>query len=324
MDNNYRILFTGCNFSDEKIIELKEKGLEIVPAPKNLSESDLIKSLQDCDAVIVNGDEYYTEEVLSQCDRLKFIQFFGIGYQKCIDVEVAKKYGKVVLNTPKVNSYSVAEFTLGLICALNQKLLQNDEDTRKGGFNAREFFDLKDKTIGIVGMGHIGIHFANIMHNAFNCKILFNDIVEKIEYKDMDGYSQVALEELLRKSDIVSLHVPLNDSTRNLIGKKELELMKESAYLINTARAEVVDFNSLYEVLINNKIAGCAFDGFYQEPVDLKSNEAKLLDLSKGKFILTPHTGYNAIEGVNRVQNMCIENLIKVFNDELCKGIVTK
>ena len=324
MDTNYRVLFTGCNFSDEKIAELKEKGLEIVPADINLSESDLIKSLQNCDAVIVNGDEYYTKEVLSKCPRLKFIQFFGIGYQKCIDVEVAKKYGKVVLNTPKVNSYSVAEFTLGLICALNQKLLQNDEEIRRGGFNAREFFDLKDKTIGIVGMGNIGIHFANIMYNAFNCKILFNDIVEKTEFKDMYGYSQVSLEELMRESDIVSLHVPLNDSTNNLIGKKELKLMKESAYLINTARAEVVDFNCLYDVLLNNKISGCAFDGFYQEPVDLNSDEANLLDLPKGKFILTPHTGYNAIEGVNRIQNMCIENLIKVFNDESCKGIVTK
>lgn len=322
--NNYKVLFTGCTFSKEKIEELKIKGFEIIPAKADCKEQELIDSLQDCDAVIVNGNEYYTPEILSKCEKLKVIQFFGIGYTKCIDAEIAKKYGKIVANTPKVNSYSVAEYTLGLILTLNQNIIQHNQDTRNGKWNERTFFDLKEKTIGIVGMGHIGTHFADIMYNAFHAKILFYDKESKVEQEKKYNANATSLNTLLKESDIVSLHLPLNKDTQNLIGEKELSLMKKHAFLINTARAEIVDAKALYNALQNNMIAGCAFDGFYQEPVDLNTNEAKLLSLPNGKFILTPHTGYNAIEGTDRVEKMCIENLIKIFNEQPCKGVITK
>lgn len=324
MMNNYRVLFTGCTFDDDKIQELKMKGLEIIPARADLTDDELISPLQDCDAVICNGEEYYSDFILSQCERLKFIQFFGIGYTKCVDFETAKKYGKVVLNTPKVNSYSVAEFTLGLILTLNQKLLVHDYNSRNGNWEEKTFFDLKDKVIGIIGMGHIGKYVAQIMYHAFGNQILYYDIEERKEEEEKYQAKRVSLEEIFSESDIVSLHIPLNDSTRNLIGEKELNLMKSHAYLINTARAEVVDAEALYNVLKNDKIAGCAYDGFYQEPVDLSTSEAKLLTLPVGKFTLTPHTGYNAIEGTTRVENMCIENLFQVFHNEPCKSIVSK
>lgn len=319
-----KVLFTGCTFNEQKINDLKEKNLEIVPASANLNQEELIVALQDCDAVIVNGEEKYTKEVLSQCEKLKVIQFFGIGYAKCVDIEEAKKYGKTVANTPKVNSYSVAEFTLGLIFTLNQKLLQHYEETKNGNWEEKKFFDLKDKTIGIIGLGHIGTYFADIMYNAFHAQILYYDKEEKTEIANKYNAKKSSLEELFKNADIVSLHLPLNNETNNLIGEKELKLMKKDAYFINTARAEIVDANALYNCLKNNQIAGCAFDGFYQEPVDLTTEEANLLTLPTGKFILTPHTGYNAIEGTTRVENMCIENLIQIFNSEPCKGIVTK
>lgn len=319
-----KVLFTGCTFNEEKIEELKENNLEIIPASANLTQENLIEVLQDCDAVIVNGEEKYTEEVLSQCAKLKVIQFFGIGYAKCVDIEVAKKYGKIVANTPKVNSYSVAEFTLGLIFTLNQKLLQHHEETRNGNWEEKKFFDLKDKTIGIIGLGHIGTYFAEIMYNAFHVQILYYDKEDKTEIANKYNAKKVSLEEIFKNSDIVSLHLPLNNETKNLIGENELSLMKKSAYFINTARAEIVDANALYNCLNNNQIAGCAFDGFYQEPVDLTKEEAKLLTLPTGKFILTPHTGHNAVEGTTRVENMCIENLIQIFNNEPCKGVVNK
>ncbi len=324
MNACYKVLFTGCTFNQETIEDLKTKKLEIIPAPVDLGETELVEMLQDCDAVIVNGEEYYSEEILRQCEKLKVIQFFGIGYNKCVDIEVAKKYGKIVANTPKVNSYSVAEFTLGLIFALNQKLLQHNEESRNGSWEERTFFDLKDKTIGILGLGHIGAHFADIMYHAFNAKILYYDIEEKEEEAKKCHGIKTSLENIFKDSDIVSIHLPLKDDTHNLISEKELSLMKKHAFLINTARAEIVDADALYNKLKNNDFAGCAFDGFYQEPVDLKTNEAKLLTLPNGKFLLTPHTGYNAIEGTKRVEDMCIENLIQIFNNESCKGIVIK
>lgn len=320
----YKVLFTGCTFDDEEISALRAQDLEIIGAPKDLDDKELIGLLQGVDAVISNGGEYYTADILSKCPNLKFIQFFGIGYSKCIDIEVAKQYNKIVLNTPKVNSYSVAEFTLGLIFALNQKILQHNSDTRNGLWEERSFFDLKDKTIGIIGMGHIGTIFAELVYNAFHAKILYYDILDREEVEAKYHAKKVSLEQLFCDSDIVSLHLPLNDDTRNLIGKNELSLMKESAYFINTARAEIVDSDSLYEVLENKKIAGCAFDGFYSEPVDFSKKESKLLSLPDGCFLLTPHTGYNAIEGEGRVEKMCIENLLQVFQGNDCSSIINR
>ncbi|MEI8143717.1 MAG: NAD(P)-dependent oxidoreductase [Candidatus Berkelbacteria bacterium] len=321
----YKVLFTGCTFNEVKILELlKQAGLAIIPASSDLTESELKEALQDCDAVIVNGNEYYTSDVLSNCPKLKVIQFFGIGYEKCVEVETANKYRKIISNTPKVNSYSVAEFALGLIFALNQKILQYDQETRTGIWEEKTFFDLKNKTVGIVGMGNIGTHFANIVYNAFHTNILFCDIVDKADQEKAFNTKATSLNNLLKESDIVSLHVPLNNDTQNMINEEKLSLMKKDAYLINTARAEVVDANALFLALKNNKIAGCAFDGFYKEPVDLNSNEAKLLTLPIGKFVLTPHTGYNATDAIGRMEKMCIENLLHIFNNQECKGIVNK
>ena len=320
-----KVLFTGCTFDKNKRQMLLEKyGMEIVSASRYLSEKELIENLKDCDSVIVNGEEKYTSNVLSACPKLKIIQFFGIGYEKCVDKEVAKKYGKIVANTPKVNSYSVAEFTLGLIFALNQKLLQHHENTKKGIWEEKTFFDLQNKTIGIVGLGHIGIPFAKLMCQAFHTKILYYDLEEKKEMEKSYNMQRTSLEELFTLSDIVSIHLPLNASTKGLIGENYLSLMPKHAYLINTARAEIVDATSLYHLLKEDKIAGCAFDGFYEEPVSFDSIEANLLSLPTGKFLLTPHTGYNAVEGEKRVEEMCIENLEKIFNGEVCQGIVTQ
>lgn len=274
--------------------------------------------------MIVNGEEYYTENILKQCEKLKVVQFFGIGYQKCINIETANQYGKIVANTPKVNSYSVAEFTLGLLLTLNQKLIEHNEDTRNGNWHERTFFDLKDKTIGIIGMGHIGTYFAEIMYNAFHANILYYDKENKPMLEEKYHAKRTTLEELMEQADVVSLHLPLTEETKNLIGEKELSKMKETAYFINTARAEIVDAEALYTLLKNNKIAGCAFDGFYEEPINLNSKEAKLLTLPKGVFLLTPHTGYNAIEGTTRVKKMCIENLVQILNNEPCKCVVNK
>lgn len=317
-----KILFTGCTFNNEEINSLRKKDIEIIPASSNLTDDRLKELLKEVDGVICNGEEKYSDNVLNGVENLKFIQFYGIGYNKCVDIETANKYNKIIMNTPKVNSYSVAEFTIGLIFALNQKISLHDSETRKGNWNERMFFDLKDKTIGIIGMGHIGIPFAKILKNGFNANILYYDIEKKQEVENEIGAKKVSLNKLLEESDIVSLHLPLNDSTRNLIGKEEIALMKKHAYLINTARAELVDYNALYNALSNKAIAGAAFDGFYNEPIDLSSEEAKLLSLPVGNFIATPHTGYNAVEADDRLKKMCIDNIEKLYNNEKCNSIV--
>lgn len=320
----YKILCTNSAFTQEDIISAKTKELELIPVSGDLMKEELISALCDCDGIISNGKEYLDATILSECPKLKVIQYFGIAYQNCVDIEAATKYKKIVLNTPKVNSYSVAEFSLGLLFALNQKLLQHEEDIKNGRWEERMFFDLQNKTVGIIGLGHIGIPFAQMLYNGFHTRILYYDLADKTEEaKRFDG-KKVSLEQLFSESDVVSVHLPLTNETRNLIGMKELSLMKKSAYFINTARAEIVDADALYEVLSKDLIAGCAFDGFYSEPVDKDSNEAKLLTLPTGKFFLTPHTGYNAMEATDRLKIMSITNLDKVFHKEECHAVINK
>jgi len=318
----HKVLFTNCPLTEEEIVCLRKEAIEIIPAGKDLKDNELLELLKECEIVIVNGNEYYSEEILCQCPHLKVIQYYGIGYTACVNLEVALKYGKMVFNTPKVNSYSVAEFSLGLLLALNQKILLNNENTRKGIWQEQSFFDLKDRTIGILGMGHIGTYFAEIMYHAFHTKILFYDILEKEDIQIKYQADKVSLERIFKESDIVSVHLPLTSETKSLIGKKELDSMKSSAYLINTARAEIIDFEALYDTLIHDRIAGCAFDGFYEEPIDLQSEKAKILQLPNGKFLLTPHTGYNALEGNERVKMMCLNNIREYIKTGTSKNIV--
>lgn len=209
-----------------------------------------------------------------------------------------------------------------MIFTLNQKILEFNNETKNGIWEEKQFFDLKNKTIGIIGLGHIGTYLADILYKGFNTKILYYDIVPKYEEENKYNAKRVSLEELFKELDVVSLQLPLNASTTNLIGEELLSLMKPSAYFINTARAEVVDYEALYKILSEKKIAGCAFDGFYQEPIDLSSKEAELLALDN--FILTPHTAHFAYEGTERVEKMCINNLNQIFEGKPFDSIVIK
>ena len=320
------ILFTNCPLNKKQISQLKKESYNIIPERADLNQKELIEILNKnkVHAAIVGGNEKYNEEVFKNCKDLKMVQFFGIGYQNYVNLKDAEKYKVIVANTPKVNSYSVAEYTLGLICALNQKIVLNDQNCRNGVWEQKSFFDLKGKTIGIVGMGNIGTRFAKIMRDGFGCKIIFNDIVPKKKQERMFKTKQVSLNEVFKNSDIVSMHVPLTDLTRNFIGEKQFRLMKKHALFINDARANVVDFKALAKCLDENIFAGCAFDGFYQEPINLESEEAKALLKFKDKFIITPHTAFNAVEAVERMTDMSLGNIKLVFSGKNCKNIVSQ
>lgn len=293
--------------------DLLTQGYEIIPAPKNLEEESLINKLKKVDAYIVGGEEVVSEKVIEAVAKnIRLISFFGVGFGK-IDLEAAKKYGVPVLNTPKVNSYSVAEFTVALLLTLNKNIIQYVDDMDENVWQPRESYDLANKTLGIVGMGNIGTMTTRILYNGFKMKVVFTDIVEKNDAEKEFNAKKVSLEELLEISDFIYLGLPLNEGTKNIIGKSEFEKMKKTAILINTARAELIDFEALYDALNNNKIMAAAFDGFYTEPPEKNRPENKLLDLPRNKFILTPHTGYNAFEAIARMQKMTMDNIKKYF-----------
>ena len=318
----HKILFTGCTFRPSEIKGLLDDGFRIISADPNIKEKELIGQLKKVDAYIVGGKEIVNANVIKSAGKnLKLITQFGVGIGT-IDLQAAKSCGIIVANTPKINSYTVAEFTVAMLMMLNKKLFQFNDEVRKGKWTPSEMYDLAGKTVGIVGMGHIGTITARLLQNGFKMKVLYNDIVFKLEADTEFNTQNVSLDKVLRESDIVSLHVPLDNVTKNMIGKAELAKMKKHALLINTARAEVVDAEALYQALQKDQIAGAAFDGFYTEPVDLKKPESKLLDLPSEKFILTPHTGYDAYEGITRMQNMTMDNIRLVLNNKVCKNAV--
>lgn len=318
----YKVLFTGNTFTSETIDELKKDGYEIISADTNLTENELINQLQNMDAYIVGGKEVVNENVIkSAAKSLKLISNLAIG-TGTIDIQAAKQHGITVTNTLKVSTYSVAEFAVGLLMTLNKRIFEFTQDIHNNEWKRLEMFDLKNKTVGIVGMGSIGTYTARILHNAFNMNVIYCDIVHRFSVEEEMDAKKVSFETLLKESDFVSLHAPLNDKTKGMLGEKELSMMKKDALLINTARAWLVDPVALYNAIKNETIAGAAFDGFYSEPVDKTQPGANLLELPYNKFILTPHTGFNVYENVEKINRMTIENIKSVLNGLPCPNIV--
>jgi lactate dehydrogenase-like 2-hydroxyacid dehydrogenase len=318
----FRILFTGNTFSKDELKELYIDGYEIIPADTDLKEDELIAKLKTVDAYIVGGKEIVNASVIKAASKnIKLISNLGIK-TGTIDINAAKEFGVTVANTPKVSTYSVAEFTVGLLMTLNKNIFGFSQDTRAGIWKTKEVSDLKNKTVGIVGMGVIGRYTARILKNAFNMRILYSDICQKFEVEEELNATNVSLDDLCRESDFVLIHAALTDTNRSMIGNKELKQMKKSALLINTARAWLVNPDDLYIALKENWIAGAAFDGFYSEPIDRSKAGANLLQLPETKFIVTPHTGFNVYENDSKIKSMTIDNLKTVLNGVYCPNVV--
>lgn len=272
---------------------LKSKGYEFAD------------SVQDADAIIVRSATKVTESMIGQAKNLRVIARSGTGTDN-IDKVAAKARGIVVVNAPGANAESVAEHTLIFMLAISRSLV-GTVNTLKSGVWAKSDFhgmELKGKTLGIVGFGNIGGRVAELA-SAFGMDILvFTRSAPAVG-------KQVTLPELLADSDFVTLHVPLTDETRGLIGAKELGSMKPTAYLINTSRGAIVDETALIAALRNKTIAGAALDVFAREPL---SGSSELLKLPN--VIVTPHVAADSREGENRASLMIAGDIHRVLQGE--------
>lgn len=305
-----KVLFTSNAFSDKDVSFLKTKGIEIVSASGDLGEDALIEHLQECHGYIIGGADKATEKVIKS-SNLEFINFYGTGWENYVDIKAANDKEIVVANTPKANAYTVAEFTIALILDAVKKVTYLNNTTKDSQWLRRKAWNLENRTAGIFGMGTIGGYVARILHNGFGMKIIYvsktskNDLEKELDAKKVD------IDELFKRSDVVTIHATINEETRGIIGKKELYLMKPHAVLINAARAEIVDPDSLKEALLNSKFATAAFDSYYIEPVPPKKDDRYgLLSLPDNKFIITPHTAYGSEEAVENMNKMLIEDLL--------------
>jgi len=301
-----KILISSRSFGkiDSGAIELlKNQGLEpiINPYGRKLNEQEILE-LIDGSVGIIAGTEKITEKIISNADQLQVISRYGIGLDN-VDLPTANKKGIIVYNTPEAPSVAVAELTLSLILNLLKKIGKVDRDIRNDTWKPEIGNLLTEKTIGIIGLGRIGKKVVQYLQ-PFHPKILVYEINPDEKFATEYKIKLVSLNDLLSKSDIITIHVPLTKETRHLISKREFEKMKTNAVLINCARGGIVDENTLYESLKNKRIAGAAIDAFEDEP-----NTGKLKELDN--IILTPHIGTYTVETRKNMEIETVNNLIK-------------
>jgi len=227
-----------------------------------------------------------------------------------VDVATATELGIYVVNTPQANAESVAEHALGLMIALSKRIVEGDRALRAGNWDARHTLigrELRGRILGVIGCGRIGSRVAHMAHAAFDMRVLYHDVVAQPELEAKVGAERVEIEELLRRADCVTLHVPLTPATRGLISERELALMKPTALLINTSRGAVVNEVALVEALRGGEIAGAGLDVYSMEPL---SADSQLLSMQN--VLLTPHMAAHTEEAL-RNMSMVAKDVIAVL-----------
>ena len=293
-------------FSDATEL-LMQAGCEMVksPYPHPSKEKQLVRIIGEMDAAIVGMDEV-TAKVIKAADKLKVIARYGVGIDT-VDVETATKQGVIVTNVVGVNENAVADLVFGLILCLARKICRADASVKQGKWESIIGIEIWQKTLGVIGTGKIG---RRVIRRAqgFDMNILAYDISPDPVLTDKFGVQYVSLEGLLRRSDFITIHVPLTPETTGLIGEKQISLMKKSAYLINTARGKIVNEKALFIALKEKKVAGAALDVFSQEPPGFT-------DLFTLDNVLTaPHMAANTEEALRKMDLICVENVVRVLN----------
>jgi D-3-phosphoglycerate dehydrogenase / 2-oxoglutarate reductase len=256
--------------------------------PKSYVEDELIELLQNFDGVGIRSKTQMTERVVEACPHLQVIGCFCIGTNQ-VNLDAATKAGIAVFNAPYSNTRSVAELVLSEIVALSRKLCDRSNEVHQGVWkkSATGSHEVRGKTLGIVGYGHIGSQ-VSILAEAFGLNVQYYDIVKKLPLGNCNSVD--TLNELLDTSDFVTLHVPETPETKNMIRSEQLSQMKKGSYLLNLSRGTVVEIPALAEALKSGHLAGAAVDVYPKEP---KSNQEKHASELQGleNVILTPHVG---------------------------------
>ncbi len=303
---------------DPEVVKMENsilpEGFELVRPTSRTDTEEHLRLLENADYIIAGGIPV-PREYIQAAKKLKMIQKWGIGVDK-IDCAAAEERGVPVYITAGANSVPVAELALGLMFAVNRKIPYVDSTMRAGQWVKSKMRAqcqmIHGKTVGLLGIGNIAKEVAKMLRGFENTQVIYYDVfpLSPEDEKKYDAVS-VSLEELLRRSDILSVHVPLLPSTKHMIGAEQLAMMKPSAILINTARGGVVDEAALTEALKSGKLRGAGLDSFEQEPID-PNNE--LLGLEN--VVLTCHCGGGVSDNVLHVTEHAFSNIQKFSRGE--------
>lgn len=297
------------NESNKHLEKLKNLGYDVYfnPAKRKMTPMELEKFLSFYDPeVIIAGTEKYDSKILDLCHNLKMISRVGIGMDS-VDLAECKKRKIKVTNTPDAPSNAVSDLTICQMLNALRFVQETNDDMVFGKWSRKVGRDIKNCKIGIIGCGRIGKLVIGKLKGFGVKKILINDINKKRE--QIPGCAPASKKEILKESDIISIHIPLNSQNFNYICQKELSLIKKNAVIINTSRSGIVNEKDLYDWLLLNKEVTAVIDVFEQEPY-----HGDLLKLTNA--LLTPHLGSCSIESRTKMENGSILNVIKYLKND--------
>lgn len=317
---SYKVLVTPRSFgrhSNQPDDILTASGVEVKKNPygKILTEEQMIEEIKEVDGIIVGVDPL-NKEVLQHAKKLKVISKYGVGIDN-IDVEYAKEKNIEVVTAVNANADAVADYTLALMLSVARKVVEIDRECRKLNWGKITTVDIHQKTLGLVGLGNIGKKVAQ-RAKGFDMDVLAYDLIPDKTYAESSGVQYVdALDEIFEKSDFISLHLPLNKHTEHIVSKEQLERMKSTAVLVNTARGGLIDEQALLEALRDNAIWGAGVDVFESEPPQNK----ELLELDN--IVIGSHCAASTVQAIDNMGIISSSNLVEILQKNNDKDAIT-
>ncbi|MDO8463033.1 MAG: D-glycerate dehydrogenase [bacterium] len=318
-------IYVTRNIPDEGLALLRAKRHEVIvnPMDRALRKQELIAALKEHqpDALLCLLTDTIDGSVLDAgAPNLKVVANYAVGTDN-IDLDAAKQRGIPVTHTPGVLTDAVAEHTVALLFALLRHIPAADNYAKAGRYKGWDPFlflgpQIKGKTLGIVGLGRIGFAVAKRCVTGMGMRVLYSDPKTSPEFEREFGGEFRALDDLLRESDVVSLHVPLLPQTHHLLNEERIAKMKPTAYLINTSRGPIVDEEALIDALVMRQLAGAALDVFECEPSIACLAEDHLKLKAMPNVILTPHIASATLEARQAMSRMAAESILSVFAGE--------
>jgi D-3-phosphoglycerate dehydrogenase len=308
-----RVLVTSTSYgmNDPTLrTELEAAVGEVIYNPTNhpLVSKELAPLVAGIDGMIAGLDEI-TQEVIEAADCLRVIARYGVGLDR-VDLDAAKGKNIVVTYTPGANAVSVAELTVGLMITLARSITEANQRTKAGEWPRLKGTTISGKTIGLIGLGAIGRRVAQML-SCFNCHVIGYDPAIGHDQAWAFGVEWMERDDVIRRSDFLSLHLPAAAATENMLNRDTIGMMKTGAYLINTARSELIDDAALIEALQSGKLAGAALDTFRREP---PGADHPILQLKQ--VIATPHTGAHTDDSTNAMGRMALHDCLAVLQGE--------
>ena len=301
---------------------INEKGIENlrevadVVVDTEITPEELADTINEYNGIIVRSRTKLTKEIIEKADNLQIIARAGVGVDN-IDLDAATKKGIMVVNSPESTSVTVAEHTMGLILSMARKISIADKSVKEGKWEKKKFMgvELRNKTLGVIGMGRIGSQVVNRC-KAFGMDAMAYDPYLPEEVAKQMGVELTDLDNVLENADFITIHVPLTPETEHSISTEQFEIMKDGAFIVNCARGGIIDEDALSDALANNKIGGAALDVFEDEPL----KNSKLVELDN--IVLTPHIAASTKEAQRDAAIIVADEIIELTKGNTPKNVL--